>query len=346
MSDTEWMILIAQLRASPEVAMEVLGMDSTHLSFDEEIEERIRRRKSALSDIHYRAQQDKIMSQGDSTEYMRRYIKNMSANYYGSGKTMEWAKKFVGQELIDEYTRMSVALGDPSKTKLYHLHAGSSKGSPRVLHRAMLAPSAKESGPSADANLRPPVKRKYLQPPMREPNFKKVAIEPLVEDGVVGAKPDSSSRGSDAESFFDDLLVCRDIVDKWAPSATMQRFSLMSNDEFVATSSVGRKSNAIFASPATEVRLPSVISRMPYSHYPGYGNTSSVGLYYTGSAFIIINPSHYPLVKNEREWYLANASVTPTIENVFFLRGLYRPATGNQASEHNHPTHVRGCCLR
>ncbi|GKB27534.1 zinc finger, CCHC-type, retrotransposon gag domain protein [Tanacetum coccineum] len=68
----------------------------------------------------------------------------------------------------------------------------------------------------------------------REPNFKKVAIEPLVEDGVVGAKPDSSSRGSDAESFFDDPLVCRDIVDKWAPSATMQRFSLMSNDEFVA----------------------------------------------------------------------------------------------------------------
>ncbi|GJV00754.1 hypothetical protein Tco_1330024, partial [Tanacetum coccineum] len=246
MSDTEWMILIAQLRASPEVAMEVLGMDSTHLSFDEEIEERIRRRKSALSDIHYRAQQDKIMSQGDSTEYMRRYIKNMSANYYGSGKTMEWPKKFVGQELIDEYTRMSVALGDPSKPKLYHLHAGSkrmgsqlvsekpkqnkpsvgpissfvaprplpvdlvanvgqkeagsSKGSPRVLHRAMLAPSAKESGPSADANLRPPVKRKYLQPPMREPNFKKVATEPLVEDGVVGAKPDSSSRGSDA--FF------------------------------------------------------------------------------------------------------------------------------------------------
>ncbi|GJU20006.1 hypothetical protein Tco_1153348 [Tanacetum coccineum] len=42
---------------------------------------------------------------------------------------------------------------------------------------------------------------------------------------------------------------------------------------------------------------------------------SSVGLYYTGSAFIIINPSHHPLVRNEREWYLANASVTPTIEN-------------------------------
>ncbi|GJY06523.1 hypothetical protein Tco_0373577 [Tanacetum coccineum] len=77
--------------------------------------------------------------------------------------------------------------------------AGYSKGSPRVLHHTMLAPSAKESGPSADANLRPPVKRKYLQPPMR---------------CVVGAKPDSSSRGSDAESFFDDPLVCRDIVDK------------------------------------------------------------------------------------------------------------------------------------
>ncbi|GJU59916.1 NF-X1-type zinc finger protein NFXL1 [Tanacetum coccineum] len=61
-------------------------------------------------------------------------------------------------------------------------------------------------------------------------------------------------------------------------------------------SSVGRKSNAIFA-------------------LPGHGSTSSVGLYYTRSAFIIINPSHHPLVRNEREWYLSNASVTPTIES-------------------------------
>ncbi|GKB22656.1 reverse transcriptase domain-containing protein [Tanacetum coccineum] len=82
MSDTEWMILIAQLRASPEVAMEVLGMDSTHPSFDEEIEERIRRRNSALSDIHYRAQQDKIMSQGDSTEYMRSELKKLEDEFY------------------------------------------------------------------------------------------------------------------------------------------------------------------------------------------------------------------------------------------------------------------------
>ncbi|GJY06521.1 hypothetical protein Tco_0373575 [Tanacetum coccineum] len=69
---------------------------------------------------------------------------------------------------------------------------------------------------------------------MDGPAIPPMGCEPLVEDGVVGAKPDSSSRGSDAESFFDDPLVCRDIVDKWAPSATMQRFSLMSNDEFVA----------------------------------------------------------------------------------------------------------------
>nr|GEY34236.1 hypothetical protein [Tanacetum cinerariifolium] len=114
-----------------------------------------------------------------------------------------------------------------------------------------------------------------------------------------------------------------------------------------STSSVGRKSNSIFALPRHEsTSSPSAVSRMPYSHYPDYESTSSAGLCYTGSAFIIINPSHYPLVRNKQEWYLANASVTPTIENVFFLRGLYRLATGNQASEHNHPTHVRGCRLR
>nr|GEY15097.1 zinc finger, CCHC-type [Tanacetum cinerariifolium] len=138
--------------------------------------------------------------------------------------------------------------------------------------------------------------------------------------------------------------------------------------------------------PATEVRLPLAVSRMPYSHYPAtehestssvgrksnaifalprhgstsfvgrksnaifalpdHGSTFSVSLCYTGSAFIIINPSHYPLARNEREWYISNASVTPTVENIFFLRGLYRLATRNQASEHNHPTHIRGCCLR
>nr|GEU81654.1 hypothetical protein [Tanacetum cinerariifolium] len=113
-----------------------------------------------------------------------------------------------------------------------------------------------------------------------------------------------------------------------------------------STSPVGCKSNAIFALPGHE--STSSVGRKSNAIFtlPGHGSASSIGLYYTGSAFIIINPSHYPFVKNEREWYLANASVTPTIENVFFLRGLYRLATGNQASEHNHPTHVRGCCLR
>nr|GEY60316.1 RNA-directed DNA polymerase, eukaryota [Tanacetum cinerariifolium] len=106
-----------------------------------------------------------------------------------------------------------------------------------------------------------------------------------------------------------------------------------------STSSVDRKSNAIFALPGH--RSTSSVGRKSNAIFalPDHGSTSFVGLCYTGSAFIIINPSHYPLVRNEREWYLANASVTPTIENVFFLRGLYRLATGNQASEHNHPTH-------
>ncbi|GJT88662.1 hypothetical protein Tco_1070379 [Tanacetum coccineum] len=88
-----------------------------------------------------------------------------------------------------------------------------------------------------------------------------------------------------------------------------------------STSSVGRKSNAIFALPGRG--STSSVGRKSNAIFalPGHGSTSSVGLYYTGSAFIIINPSHHPLVRNEREWYLANASVTPTIENVFFLRG-------------------------
>ncbi|GJU64321.1 ribosomal protein L14, bacterial [Tanacetum coccineum] len=97
------------------------------------------------------------------------------------------------------------------------------------------------------------------------------------------------------------------------------------------TPSVGRKSNAIFALPGHG--STSSVARKSNAIFalPGHGSTSSVGLYYTGSAFIIINPSHHPLVRNEREWYLANASVIPTIENAFFLRGLYRLATGNQA---------------
>nr|GEW43634.1 hypothetical protein [Tanacetum cinerariifolium] len=103
--------------------------------------------------------------------------------------------------------------------------------------------------------------------------------------------------------------------------------------------SVGRKSNAIFALPCHG--STSSVSRESNAIFalPGHESTSSVDLYYTGFTFIIINPSHYPFVRNEQEWYLANASVTSTIENVFFLRGLYRLATGNQASEHNHPTH-------
>ncbi|GJX68690.1 hypothetical protein Tco_0304417 [Tanacetum coccineum] len=82
-----------------------------------------------------------------------------------------------------------------------------------------------------------------------------------------------------------------------------------------STSSVGRKSNAIFALPGHG--STSSVGRKSNAIFalPGHGSTSSVGLYYTGSAFIIINPSHHPLVRNEREWYLANASVTPTIEN-------------------------------
>ncbi|GJW27604.1 hypothetical protein Tco_0044479 [Tanacetum coccineum] len=100
-----------------------------------------------------------------------------------------------------------------------------------------------------------------------------------------------------------------------------------------STSYVGRKSNAIFALPGGG--STSSVGRKSNAIFalPDHGSMSSVGLYYVGSAFTIINNSHHPLVRDELEWYHANASVTPTIESVFFLRGLYRLATGNQACE-------------
>ncbi|GJY74342.1 hypothetical protein Tco_0478773 [Tanacetum coccineum] len=52
--------------------------------------------------------------------------------------------------------------------------------------------------------------------------------------------------------------------------------------------------------------------------------------------------SYHPLLRDEQEWYLANASVTPTIEKLFFLRGPYRSDTGNQAYELHHQTYVYG----
>lgn len=127
MTPAEWMLYVAYLRSNPEVAMKVLGMDSTDPGFDERIEDIINERKSVLSAMRYRAQQDKPLSQSDSTTYMRTYIKNQSGNYYQTGRTWKWANAYKGQDLIDEYTRMSTKLGDPSKPKLYHLCAGSKR---------------------------------------------------------------------------------------------------------------------------------------------------------------------------------------------------------------------------
>nr|GFD30507.1 hypothetical protein [Tanacetum cinerariifolium] len=45
---------------------------------------------------------------------MRTYIKNMSAAYYSFGRTMDWANKFKGDDLIAEST---LAPGSPKKMK-------------------------------------------------------------------------------------------------------------------------------------------------------------------------------------------------------------------------------------
>nr|GFB71908.1 hypothetical protein [Tanacetum cinerariifolium] len=85
-SNTEWMILMARVKDYPEVAKEILGAD------------------------RYRAQQAKPMTRGDTVKFMRTYIKNMSAAYYSSGRIMEWANKFKGDDLIVEYNKIKSAV--------------------------------------------------------------------------------------------------------------------------------------------------------------------------------------------------------------------------------------------
>nr|GEY32329.1 copia protein [Tanacetum cinerariifolium] len=43
-------------------------------------------------------------------KFTRTYIKNMSAAYYSSGRTMEWANKFKGDDLITEYNKIKSAV--------------------------------------------------------------------------------------------------------------------------------------------------------------------------------------------------------------------------------------------
>nr|GFA83414.1 hypothetical protein [Tanacetum cinerariifolium] len=88
-SNTEWMILMAKVKDFPKVAKEILGAD------------------------RYRAQQAKPMTRGDTVKYMRTYIKNMSAAYYSSGRTMEWANKFKDVKR----SRPILAPGSPKKRK-------------------------------------------------------------------------------------------------------------------------------------------------------------------------------------------------------------------------------------
>nr|GFA07324.1 hypothetical protein [Tanacetum cinerariifolium] len=96
-SNTEWMILMARVKDFPEVAKEILGADVNDDNFSSRLQALVDKRKSAMSIQRYRAQQAKPMTRGDTIEFMRTYIKNMSAAYYSSGRTMEWANKFKGK---------------------------------------------------------------------------------------------------------------------------------------------------------------------------------------------------------------------------------------------------------
>nr|GFB93399.1 hypothetical protein [Tanacetum cinerariifolium] len=71
-----------------------------------ELQALVDKRKSAMSIQRYRAQPAKPMARGDTVKFMRHYIKNMSAAYYSSGRTMAWANKFKGDDLIAEYNKI------------------------------------------------------------------------------------------------------------------------------------------------------------------------------------------------------------------------------------------------
>nr|GEZ04994.1 hypothetical protein [Tanacetum cinerariifolium] len=63
-----------------------------------------------MSIQRYRAQQAKPMTRSETIKFLRTYIKNMSDAYYSSGRTMEWANKFKGDDLIAEYNKIKSAV--------------------------------------------------------------------------------------------------------------------------------------------------------------------------------------------------------------------------------------------
>nr|GFA37143.1 hypothetical protein [Tanacetum cinerariifolium] len=105
-SNTEWMILMARVKDFPEIAKEILGADVNDDNFSSRLQALVNKRKSSMSIQRYRAQQAKPITRGDIVKFMRTYIKNMSTAYYSSGKTMEWANKFKGDDLIAEYNKI------------------------------------------------------------------------------------------------------------------------------------------------------------------------------------------------------------------------------------------------
>nr|GFA09440.1 hypothetical protein [Tanacetum cinerariifolium] len=105
-SNTEWMILMARVKDFLEVAKEILGADVNDDNFSSRLQALVGKRKSAMSIQRYRAQQAKPMTHGDTVKFMRHYIKNMSAAYYSSGRTMAWANKFNVDDLIAEYNKI------------------------------------------------------------------------------------------------------------------------------------------------------------------------------------------------------------------------------------------------
>nr|GFA54998.1 hypothetical protein [Tanacetum cinerariifolium] len=109
-SNTEWMILMARVKDFPKVAKEILDADVNDDNFSSRLQALVDKRKSAMSIQRYRAQQAKPMTRGDTVKLIRRYIKNMSAAYYSSGRTMEWANKFKGDDLIAEYNKIKSAV--------------------------------------------------------------------------------------------------------------------------------------------------------------------------------------------------------------------------------------------
>nr|GFB24228.1 hypothetical protein [Tanacetum cinerariifolium] len=91
--------------------LSMLEIDKLKAQNEEERKKRLA--DLSKSDFEYAKQVAQMMETSHAEpapQFIRTYIKNMSDAYYSSGRTMEWANKFKGDDLIAEYNKIKSAV--------------------------------------------------------------------------------------------------------------------------------------------------------------------------------------------------------------------------------------------